>query len=143
MSSERVGRYGLAQAFAAVVGVVLVAVGLLGFISNPIVGEPGNDPVFVTGAVHNLVHLVTGAIALYIAFGLRGERQADGLIFFGVLYAVIFVLLLLSPNLFGILGGAEYNVNVADHVLHAVTAVASLAIGYVARGGERETVVAR
>ncbi|HEV8516244.1 MAG TPA: DUF4383 domain-containing protein [Candidatus Limnocylindrales bacterium] len=129
MRDYRIGNYGLAQAYAAVIGIVLVIVGLLGFISNPIVGE--EDAIFVTGAVHNIVHLVTGALALYIAFGLSGEAQANGVIGLGVLYALLFVLLLLSPSLFGIL---QYNVNAADHALHAVLAVLSLAVGYLARG---------
>lgn len=126
--------YSTAKGYAALVGIVLVAVGLLGFINNPIVGEPG--AIFVTGPVHNLVHLVTGAIALYIAFGLTGRAQAQWLIGLGVLYAAVFVLLLISPTLFGILGGEQYAANVADHVLHAALAVLSIGIGYMAMGRE-------
>ena len=119
-----------ARWYAILVGVVLVVVGLLGFISNPIVGEPQGNPLFVTGLVHNLVHIVTGALALYIGYGLSGLSRANALIGFGVLYAVILVLTLVSPNLFGIL---NYGVNTMDHVLHAVLAVGSLAIGWWAR----------
>ena len=132
MRDYGVGNYGLAQAYAAVIGVVLVLVGLLGFISNPIAGDATANPVFVTGAVHNLVHLLTGALALFIAFGLSGEQQANGVIGLGILYALIFVLTILSTNLFGIL---QYDVSGADHILHAGLAVVSLAIGYLARGG--------
>ena len=135
MSAYRVGNYGLAQGYAALVGVVLVVVGLLGFIGNPIVGEPANSPIFVTGTVHNIVHLATGLLALYIAFGLSGETQANGLIGLGILYVVILVLTLVSPNLFGILGASPtYNVNAADHVLHAALAIVSLGVGYMAKG---------
>lgn len=132
MREYRIGNYGLAQAYAAVVGIILVIVGLLGFVGNPIVGDAPINPIFVTGATHNIVHILTGALALYIAFGLSGETQANGVIGLGILYAVIFVLLLLSPNLFGIL---QYDVNAADHVLHAALAVVSVAVGYLARGG--------
>jgi hypothetical protein len=132
-SGYRVGNYGLAQAYAALIGVVLVVVGLLGFIGNPIVGEPAGSPLFVTGTMHNVVHLLTGAIALYIAFGLSGRTQVQSILYFGALYAVIFVGLLVSPNLFGILGDARYNVNVYDHVLHAGLAVISFAVWYLAR----------
>jgi hypothetical protein len=135
MSAYRVGNYGLAQGYAALVGVVLVVVGLLGFINNPIVGEPANAPLFVTGAVHNIVHIATGLLALYIGFGLSGETQANGLIGLGILYIAVLILTLISPNLFGILGASPtFNVNAADHVLHAALAVVSLGIGYLARG---------
>ena len=132
MTDYRIGNYGVAQAYAAVVGIVLVAVGVLGFISNPIVGSDA-AALFATNALHNIVHIATGAIALYVAFGLTGESQANGVIAFGVLYAVIFILVLLSPTLFGLFGDAP--ANAADHVLHAALAVSALAVGYLARGG--------
>src|SRR5215210_1381448 len=108
MADDRVDNSGIARTYAAVVGIVLVAVGLLGFVSNPIVSS---DPsaIFTVNAVHNIVHIASGALALYIAFALRGEAQANGLIAFGVLYAVVFVLVLLDPRLFGLFGGAPAN----------------------------------
>ena len=126
-----------ARWFAIVVGVVLVLVGLLGFISNPIVGDltATNSPLFVTGAVHNIVHLATGALALFIGYGMTGLNRANGLIAFGVLYALILVLTLVSPNLFGIL---NYPVNTLDHLLHAVIAVASIGVGWWARSAPGE-----
>jgi hypothetical protein len=124
---------GLAKGYSALVGVVLVVVGLLGFIGNPIVGEPASNPLFVTGTIHNVVHLATGLLALYIAYMLTGVNQANGVIAFGALYIVILVLTLISGNLFGILGNDSYKVNTMDHVLHAVLGVASLAVGYMAR----------
>jgi uncharacterized protein DUF4383 len=119
-----------AKGYAALIGIVLVAVGLLGFVSNPIVGE--GNAVFLTGTVHNVVHLATGLLALFVAFGLRGEQQAWGVIGIGVLYLVVFVGLLISPTLFGILGAA-YPVNVADQGLHLGLAVISFAVGWMAR----------
>jgi hypothetical protein len=123
----------LAKGYAALVGVVLVVIGLLGFIGNPIVGDPANNPLFVTGTIHNIVHLATGLLALYIAYMLTGLNQANALIGFGALYIVILVLTFVSPNLFGILGNASYNVNMPDHLLHAALGVASIAVGYMAR----------
>ena len=113
----------------ALAGIVLVVVGLLGFIDNPIVGSSANA-LLPTDTLHNLVHLVTGALALYIAFGLRGDAQANATLGFGVLYAVIFVAVLVSPNLFGLF---SIPANAALHAIHAALAVVSLAIGYMAR----------
>jgi hypothetical protein len=131
MREYRVGNYGLTQVYIGVVGIVLVAVGLLGFINNPIVG-PDPSALFATNAIHNIVHLATGLLALYIARWTSGESQANWVIGFGVLYAVIFVVTLVSPTLFGLFDPNP--VNALDHVLHAVLAVASLAVGYVGRG---------
>lgn len=122
------------QMWMTLAGVVLVAVGLLGFVSNPIVG--GADSLLPTGTFHNIVHLVTGALALYIAFGLRGAAQVSGTIGFGILYVVIFVAVVLSPTLFGLF---EYPANALLHVIHAALAVVSLGLGYMARGSMATT----
>jgi len=119
----------LARGYAGLVGIVLVAVGLLGFLANPVVGDPANNPVFVTGSTHNVVHLLTGAIALFVAFGLSGARQATGVIAFGILYLAIFVALLASPTLFGLL----LPVSVGDHVLHFGVGITSVGVGLMAR----------
>jgi hypothetical protein len=80
---------------------------------------------------HNLVHILTGAIALAIASGTRGLQLANGLLGFGALYAVVAVLLIVDPTLFGIFSDAP--TNAADHVLHAALAVVSLGLGYMLR----------
>ena len=125
------------RAYAALIGVVLVAVGLLGFISNPIVGD--GNALFLTGTMHNIVHLATGALALAIAFVLPANQQANGVFGLGVLYAVIFVALIVSPNLFGIL---SYPVNVADQLLHLGLAVVSIGLAWMARSGKYATATA-
>lgn len=122
----------LTRAWMGFIGITLLAVGLLGFIGNPIVGDPGNNPIFITGTNHNIVHLLTGALALYVAFGLTGARQASGTIGFGVLYLIVFVALIVSPDLFGLL----HKVSVADHILHLGVGAVSVAIGFMARGSE-------
>lgn len=115
------------RGYAGLVGIVLVVVGLLGFVGNPIVGS--GSALFPTGALHNVVHVATGLLALYVAFGLPSSQQANGMIGFGLLYLVVFVLLIVSPTLFGLF---DTPVNVADHILHAGLGIVSLAIGSVA-----------
>ena len=128
----------MAQGWAALAGIVLVAVGLLGFVNNPLVG-PGSA-LIPTGTVHNLVHILTGVLALYIAFGLRGLQQANAVIGFGILYVAIFVLVVLSPTLFGLFDVAA---NIYLHLIHAALAVVSLAVGYMARSGVADPSLAR
>jgi hypothetical protein len=112
----------------AIVGVVLVATGLIGFIQNPLAYS--TDAILIVDNVHNIVHLGTGALALFIAFGLRGEQQLNATLGFGALYVAIFVLNLISPNLFGLFSVPANN---AIHVVHGAVAVVTLAVGYMAR----------
>ena len=125
---EMMGRDSLTQTWMALAGVVLLLVGALGFIQNPIVYSA--DALLLTDSVHNIVHLATGALALYIAFGLRGEQQINATIGFGILYVVIFAAVVVSPNLFGLFG---VTANTPLHVIHAALAVVSLGVGYMAR----------
>ena len=128
------GELGLARGYAALIGVILVVVGVAGFFDNPIVGDPDAAPLFVTGTVHNMVHLATGFLALYVAFATVGRAQATAVIGFGVLYLVIAGLLFLSPNLFGVLGPSPgYNANAMDQLLHLALGFVSIAVGVVAR----------
>ena len=119
-----------AKAWSALVGVVLVAAGLVGFLNTPLVGS-SSGALVATDNVHNIVHLLTGAIALFIAFGLKGETQANAVLGFGLLYTVIFVAVLASPTLFGIF---SVPANAAVHVIHIAVAAVSVAIGWMARG---------
>jgi hypothetical protein len=119
-----------AKAWSALVGIVLVAAGLVGFLNTPLVGS-ASGALVATDNVHNIVHLLTGAIALFIAFGLRGEQQANAVLGFGLLYTIIFVAVLVSPTLFGIFSVPS---NAAVHVIHFAVAAVSLAVGWMAKG---------
>ena len=120
-----------AMGWAALAGSVLVAAGLLGFLNTSLAGD-GPNALLAVDAIHNIVHVLTGLVALGIAFGLRGEQQVNAVIGFGVLYVIIFVAVLLSPTLFGLF---KVSANTPTHVIHAVVAVVSLAVGSLARGG--------
>jgi hypothetical protein len=119
-----------AMGWATLAGIVLLAAGLLGFLNTSLAGTADNALLRVD-TVHNIVHILTGLVALYIAFGLKGEQQVNAVLGFGVLYVIIFVAVLLSPTLFGIFSVAA---NTPIHVIHAAVAVVSLAVGYMARG---------
>jgi hypothetical protein len=122
----------LPKAYAIVVGIVLIVLGLLGFVGNPIVGDltGTSQPIFVTGAAHNLIHLVTGALAVYIAFGLMADQQDLAVTGLGLVYVAIVLLTLINGTLFGVLA---YPVNLPDHVLHLAIAATSIGIGLTAR----------
>jgi hypothetical protein len=126
MENERLTRYWMIAA-----GISLVGAGLIGFLSgNPIASDDAGA-LFRVNAAHNLVHLATGALAIWIGTALRGVDLANATIGYGVLYAVIAVLLVVDPTMFGIFSDAP--ANIADHVLHAALAVVSIALGYMTR----------
>lgn len=118
------------KAWAVLAGVVLIAVGLLGFVTNPLVGS-AEGALVPTDALHNIVHLVTGALALYIGFGLSGKTQVDAMFGFGILYVVIFAAVLISPTLFGLF---QVPANAVLHVIHAGLAVVSVGVVSMSRG---------
>lgn len=124
----------LAMGWAALAGIVLLAAGALGFLNTPLAGSSENA-LLRTDTVHNLVHVLTGLVALTIAFGLKGQQQVNAVIGFGVLYVIIFVAVLLSPTLFGLFSVAA---NAPIHVVHAAVAAVSLAVGLMARGSTTE-----
>jgi hypothetical protein len=119
----------LAMGWSALAGIVLLAAGALGFLNTSIVGTADNA-LLRSDTVHNIVHLATGLVALYIAFGLKGAQQVNGVIGFGILYVLIFGANLVSPNLFGLF---SVPANSLIHVVHAAVAIVSLGVGLMAR----------
>ena len=120
------------KSWSALAGIVLVAVGLIGFLNTPLVGA-ASGALVPTDGLHNVVHLATGVLALWIAFGLSGRTQVDALLGFGVLYVVIFLAVLVSPTLFGVF---SVPANAVIHVIHAALAAVSLAIAWMARSAQ-------
>jgi hypothetical protein len=127
------------QKLAGVFGVIFILVAVLGFI------VPGGfvmamDPntgmilgVFPVNLLHNIVHLLFGIWGLVASRNWAGSKQ-----FFtvgGIIYVVLTVVGFLSPTGFGLvpIGGANIG-------LHAVLAVAMLAIGYTAKPAPAVTV---
>ena len=116
-------------------GIGLIVVGLLGFTSNPIVGAPSaawGVPLFLTGSAHSVLHLVGGAVVLYAALGLTGPRRATLLMAIGVVWLAMFLVCLVSGDLFGLL---VYHVNLLDQLLLLVIGGVSVGIGYLSRSG--------
>ena len=120
----------LTQTWMLVVGIALLGAGIIGFIPNPIASD---DPsaLFQVNAVHNVVHLATGALALWIALATRGGMLALATLGFGLLYAAVGIILVIDPTLFGLLSSAP--ANALDHVLHAAVAIVSIGLGLMAR----------
>jgi len=118
---------GLNRTVAAVLGVVYLAAGVAGFVSNsPLFG------LFEVNTLHNIVHLVFGAALLYGVMNTAMATNINRTI--GAILVVLGILGFVSADGFGIvpLGGA-------DIWLHLASGVILLAISMM---GSSETVTA-
>src|SRR5688500_1761407 len=68
-------------------GVIFLAVGLLGFVPNPLVGAEHNA-IFHTDSVHNMVHVASGILFLLVAFS-RPAKAGTFLKIFGAVYLLL------------------------------------------------------
>jgi hypothetical protein len=111
-----------ASFMATILGVAFVAVGLLGFLPNPLIYEDG---YFVVNAAHNFLHLIAGALLLlspYFGIPVIMIRAM------ALIYTAIAIVGFVAPN-FATLGGL-IAMNMADNWLHAVIAVVLLFISF-------------
>jgi hypothetical protein len=136
----------MAKTIAKILGVVFILVGLAGFIMPAFLGTH-------LSLAHNLVHLISGALALY--FGFSGSLSAARLfcIIFGVVYGLLGVAGFLlghaggptSPGVPGPPSGAHFAVlpgalelGTMDHVVHILLGVLFLAGGLLTRVDRRD-----
>ncbi|HEV7449669.1 MAG TPA: DUF4383 domain-containing protein [Candidatus Paceibacterota bacterium] len=113
-----------------VFGVVFVVVGLLGWVSNPIVGANG---IFMTNHLHDAVHALIGIIFILVAL-FAAQSATMTLKIVGVVYLLLAVLgFIMVPNGGDLLG--LVTTNMADHWLHVVLGVVILAVGFLAPKG--------
>ncbi len=116
-----------AKSAAILFGVLFLIVGALGFVpNNPIVSPTG---IFMVNGYHNIFHVGAGILLLLGAYA-SGGAFGPGLAlrFVGAVYALLTVLGFLMPRN-GIFRALA--MNMADHWLHLVLAVALLMAGFV------------
>lgn len=105
-------------------GILFILVAILGFIPNPLVSPDG---LFAVNTPHNVVHALLGVGLLFSAAIKQG---AMGLIIVGGIYLVLAVLGYIAMNdmFLGLV-----RLNMADHYLHLVLGLATIASGFYAR----------
>lgn len=126
----------MAKKLGLVLGVVFLLVGLLGFVSNPIVGDMG---IFHTNGGHSLVHIITGLLFIFVALK---ATNSTGIVLkvFGIVYLLVAILgfvMLGSQESVSLLGFID--VNSADNYLHVILAVVVFAAGMMA--GKKQTMM--
>lgn len=106
------------------VGVVVLLVGLVGFVPA-LVPDGKVLGLFLVDPFHNLVHILTGALAIVAAM-MNTKTMRMYYQLFGVVYALVTVLgFTTGTGLFGLIP-----VNMADNLLHLVLAVGFLYLGF-------------
>ena len=121
-----------AKTAALVIGIVFIAVGLLGFIDNPIIGASHNA-IFHADTFHNGVHIGSGILFVLIAMAAPGFASTL-MILFGIVYLLIGVVGLISYGTDGfgkVLG--VLHVNGADNLLHVGLGLLILVAGIATR----------
>jgi hypothetical protein len=106
-----------------VLGVVFILIGLLGFFNNPILG------IFATDTVHNVIHLLSGVLAL--AFAGKPSQAKMFAMVFGIIYALVAIVGFLTASGSKALG--LFVVNGADNWLHVVIAIVLLYFGFMSK----------
>ena len=110
---------------AKIFGVVFILIGVLGFV--PALNPDGNLlGVFHVNALHNIVHLASGVVAL-IAGMYTGRAARLYFQVFGVVYALVALLGFVygSNDILGLIAS-----NLADTLLHVVIAASALYLGF-------------
>jgi len=108
-----------------VFGLTFVLVGVLGFIPNPLVSANG---LFEVNAMHNVVHLLTGAAFLFGGLVLEGKEDITLKTVTAAYFGVALLGFLTNGNtLLGLV-----HINEADRWLHLGLAISMLAAALVA-----------
>ena len=115
-----------ARVLSIILGLVLIAVGVLGFVPGQKI-VAAEDAIFRVDFLHNVVHLATGLLLLLLPFILGGKQT---LLLVGVVYAAVAVLGFLHPEDSFLIAG-QIAMNQADRFLHVALAAVILLAGLV------------
>jgi hypothetical protein len=123
----------MAKLVCKILGVVFILVGLLGFVNHDLLGAHLNG-------THNLVHLVSGAIALYFGFAgtLSGARM------FCIVFGAVYLLLGICGFLLGTGDTRMLAIDdllmlgTMDHIIHVLLGIVFLAGGFLTKADIRD-----
>ena len=118
---------GLLKTLAIIFGVVLLVIGILGFVPQALTNGNLLFGLFKVNTGHNVIHLVSGLVGLLCGLN---SRHASRLFFqiFGIVYGLITLLGLYYQN-HDMFGGLVAH-NVHDIWLHAIISAAALYLGF-------------
>jgi uncharacterized membrane protein HdeD (DUF308 family) len=116
----------VAKTLCKIAGFLFLIVGLAGFAAPTLAG-------FHLTPIHNIVHILTGAIALYMGFSASYEAARTFCLIFGVVYLLLGILGFVSPDVVaGIIGHptpVEAGALTPDNAFHLLAGIVFLAVG--------------
>ena len=121
----------MVKTMAVLFGVVFLLIGILGFVPA-VTKDEMLLGIFHVNAAHNVVHLLSGAVALFAGMTSVGASRIYFRIF-GVVYALVAVLgfMMGETLLLGLISN-----NTADTWLHVGIAAVSLLLGFMPANSE-------
>jgi hypothetical protein len=137
----------MAKTIATIMGIAFILIGLVGFISDNFLGTH-------LSLTHNLIHLISGAVALYL--GLRGSLSAARMfcLAFGAVYLLLGVAGFLfnsgtatglpqplqdggtNTHMLHVLPG-NLELGIMDHIVHILIGLVFLIGGFLTRADVR------
>jgi hypothetical protein len=115
----------MAKTLCKIFGVVFVLVGIAGFLRPDLLGAHLTP-------VHNIVHLLTGAISLYFGFAGSDSAARSFCQIFGVIYLILGVVGFVRPDVIAAIiqaHGVEGASLMPDNVIHIVLGAVFLIVG--------------
>ncbi|HLA74356.1 MAG TPA: DUF4383 domain-containing protein [Gammaproteobacteria bacterium] len=118
----------MVKIFCKVMGFILIVAAIIGFVNPQFLG-------LHLSAWHSVIHLISGAVALYFGYLASLSTARTFCWVFGAVYLILGLLGFIAPSLMAAILQAQPSVNLAaDNVLHLLLGVAFLAAGFL-RGG--------
>ena len=107
------------KTYAMIIGVVLVLLGLVGFVNHPILGY------FGVNTAQNILHLVGGALILWLSM-----KSAKSVNMWSGVLALVVGILWYAEGLDGGLLASIFSINAAISYLHIAVGIVSLGVAY-------------
>lgn len=116
----------MAKTLCKVAGFIFLIVGLAGFAMPNLLG-------FHLTPIHNIIHILTGAIALYMGFPATYAAAKTFCTLFGIVYALLGILGFAAPDMVATVIGHPTPVPAGalmpDNVFHLLVGIVFLAVG--------------
>ena len=117
----------MSKTLAMIFGVVLVLLGILGFVSNPVLG------IFAVDVVHNIIHIVLGIMLISGARSMNPKSAASSMKTVGIITVLIavlgFIFVPVSGKLFGLV-----TMDSAGNWIHLVVGIVLVIAGMSGKG---------
>lgn len=116
----------MAKTLCKVGGLIFLIIGLVGFATPTLMG-------FHLTPIHNIIHIATGLIALYLGFAGSYDGAKMFCLIFGVVYLLIAIIGFMAPGTLASILGHPGPMSSADlmpdNVFHLLVGIVFLAVG--------------